>query len=121
MHAFEAIITATLFLTLGAVIIFYLYWNHKNRLAVLETVQKSVEAGNNLTPDLLVKLGGTFTPRVRDMRRGIVVLFFGIAGFVASFFVGDSHAEMGLRVMSIFPTMVGAGFLIVWKLNRYDE
>jgi hypothetical protein len=33
----------------------------------------------------------------------------------------DEHAVIVFRSLSIFPIMVGAGFLLVWKLNRYDE
>ena len=119
MH--EALIPISMFLSLAAVIILFLYWNHKTRVAVLATVQKSIKAGNELTPDMLVKLGGSFAPRIRDLRRGVVTLFFGIAGFVSSYFMYDEHAVIMFRSLSFFPIMVGAGFLLVWKLNRYDE
>ena len=119
MH--DAIIPVTLFISLAVVIILFLMWNHKTRVAVLDTVQKSIKAGQELTPEMLVKLGGSFAPRIRDLRRGIVILFFGIAGFASSFFIDVENAVTAFRAISLFPIMVGAGFLLVWELNRYDE
>ena len=119
MH--EAMIPITFFVALTVVIVLFLMWNHKTRVAVLDTVQKSIKAGQELTPEMLVKLGGSFAPRIRDLRRGVVILFFGLAGFAASFFMDVEHAVTVFRSISLFPIMVGAGFLLVWKLNRYDE
>ncbi len=117
----DTLIPIIFLISIALVIILFLMWNHKTRVAVLNTVQKSIAAGNELTPDMLVKLGGSFAPRIRDLRRGIVILFFGIAGFVASFFMDVENAVIVFRSLSLFPIMVGAGFLLVWKLNRYDE
>jgi hypothetical protein len=117
----ETSIPAVLFISISVVAISFFYWNHKSRQAVLETVQKSIKAGNGLTPDMLVKLGGSFAPRVRDLRRGIVILFFGVAGMIASMFPDVSDLVTAMRMVSVFPVMVGAGFLLVWKLDRYSE
>lgn len=117
----DALIPIIFLIAIAVVIVLFLFWNHKTRVAVLNTVQKSIKAGTELTPDMLVKLGGSFAPRIRDLRRGVVILFFGIAGFVSSFFMSDEHAVVIFRSLSFFPIMVGAGFLLVWKLNRYDE
>lgn len=114
-------IPITLFISIAVVMILFFKWNHKTRIAVLDTVQKSIKAGQELTPEMLVKLGGSFAPRIRDLRRGIVILFFGIAGFASSFLMDVENAVIALRSLSLFPIMVGAGFLLVWKLNRYDE
>ena len=107
-----------LFIVSGFCGIAFFHFNYKNRNAVMETVQKSMETGSDLTPDLLAKLGAAINPKVRDMRRGIVLLSIGIACLLCSMFFVDADVVSGLRAGSMFPLMMGAGFLLVWKLNK---
>jgi len=107
-----------LFIMSGIVALGFIYWNHRNRVAVLETVQKAMDTGSSLTPDLLAKLGAALNPRARDLRRGVVILSLGIAGVLASLFFDDPDIITGIRAGSMFPLLVGAAFLVVWRLNR---
>ena len=52
------------------------------------------------------------------MRRGIVFLSLGIAGLLCSLFFTEADVVNGIRAGSVFPLMLGVGFLLVWKLNR---
>ena len=114
----EELIPITLFAVIGMVVIGYFYWNHKNRSSIMKTVQKAIDKGGDLTPELLTQLGATGNPRIRDMRRGIVFLSLGIAGLLCSMFFPDPDVVNGIRAGSVFPLMLGIGFLIVWKLNK---
>lgn len=111
-------IPVVLFIVLGIVVLGYFYWNHKNRVTIMKTVQKAIDQGEELTPQLLMQLGAAGNPRVRDMRRGIVFLSLGIAGFLCSLFFADGDVVGGIRAGSVFPLMLGLGFLLVWRLNR---
>lgn len=113
----ELLIPIILFLVLGLIAVAYFYWNHKNRAAVLETVQKAIAGGTVLTPELLARLGATADPRIRDLRRGIVLFFIGLAGLAGSMFFGQADAVAGIRAGSMLPLMMGIGFLLVWKLT----
>ena len=92
--------------------------NHRNRGAIMETVQKAIDRGDALTPELLMQLGAAVNPRMRDLRRGIVFLALGIAGLLCSLFFDIEQVVNGIRAGSVFPLMLGLGFLLVWKLNR---
>ena len=111
-------IPIVLFIVTGICTVMFFYFNHKNRNAIMDTVQKSMDTGSDLTPDLLAKLGAAINPKIRDMRRGIVLLFIGIAGFMCSLFFDDQEVINGIRAGAVFPLMMGAGFLLVWKLNK---
>jgi hypothetical protein len=107
-----------MFMVIGLVVIAYFFWNHKNRLSIMETVQKAIDQGKDLTPELLTQLGAAGNPRIRDMRRGVVFLSLGIAGLLCSLFFGEAEVVNGIRAGSVFPLMLGFGFLLVWKLNK---
>jgi hypothetical protein len=52
------------------------------------------------------------------MRRGIIFLALGVAGLLSSLFFADTEVLTGIRAASVFPLMLGIGFLLVWRLNR---
>jgi hypothetical protein len=107
-----------LFIVIGFTVVAYFYWNHKNRASVMETVQKAIKSGGDFNPELLSQLGGAVNPKMRDLRRGIVFLSLGIGGLLCSLFFADAEVVNGIRAGSVFPLMLGVGFLIVWKLNK---
>jgi hypothetical protein len=111
------LIPMVLFVVLGFIAIGYFYWNHKNKQSVMDTVQKAIETGGEFSPDLLSQLGAAVDPRIRDLRRGVIFLSLGVAGLLCSLFFGDPEVVNGIRAGSMFPLLLGAGFLIVWRLN----
>lgn len=112
------LIPMVLFVVLGVIAVAYFYWNHKNRQSVMDTVQKAIETGGELSADLLAQLGAAVNPRIRDLRRGIIFLSLGVAGLLCSLFFPEPDVVNGIRAGSMFPLLLGAGFLIVWKLNK---
>jgi hypothetical protein len=107
-----------LFIVLGFIALGYFYWNHRNRQAVMDTVHKALETGGELSAELLAQLGAAVNPRARDLRRGVIFLALGIAGLLCSFFFSDPEVIGGIRAGSMFPLLLGGGFLLVWRLNR---
>jgi len=114
----EEMIPIVMFVVIGFTVLGYFYWNHKNRASIMETVQKALEQGGELTPELLSQLGAAVNPKARDLRRGVVFLSLGIAGLLCSLFFPDPQVVNGIRAGTMFPLLLGAGFLIVWKLNK---
>ena len=106
-----------MFIVLGLVIVAYFYWNHRNRQSIMDTVQKAIAAGEGLSPEMLDRLGAAVNPRMRDLRRGVVFLALGVAGLLCSLFFDDATVVNGIRAGSMFPLLLGGGFLLVWKLN----
>jgi hypothetical protein len=114
----EVLIPIILFLVIGVVVLGYFYWNHKNRRDIMQTVQKTIDTGGQFSPELLAQLGAAVNPRVRDLRRGVIFLALGVAGLLCSLFFDIAEVVNGIRAGSMFPLLLGAGFLLVWKLNR---
>jgi hypothetical protein len=113
-------IPIVLFIVIGLTTAAYFYWNSRNRASIMDTVQKAMDNGKELTPELLIQLGAAVNPKARDLRRGIVIVSLGVATILCSLFFDDADVVSGLRAGSMFPLMVGAGFLLVWKLNSKD-
>ena len=103
------------------VLVTFFYLSHKNKSAIQETIKKSLDMGQELSPEILERLGTHHSPRVRDLRRGVVLMSLGVAGLVAGSMFVDPDDSMGFVAISMFPLFLGLGFLIVWKLNRYND
>jgi hypothetical protein len=113
-------IPIVLFIVIGITVMTFFYWNSRNRQSIMDTVQKAMDNGKELTPELLIQLGAAVNPKARDLRRGIVILSIGVATILCSLFFDEAEVVSGLRAGSMFPLMIGAGFLLVWKLNSRD-
>jgi hypothetical protein len=111
-------IPIVMFVMIGLAVVAYFYWNHKNRADIMATVQKAIDSGSALSAELLMQLGAAVNPRGRDLRRGVLFLALGIAGLLCSMFFDEPEAVSGIRAGSMFPLLLGGGFLLVWKLNR---
>jgi hypothetical protein len=113
MKMVEWLIPVVLFLVIGIVVLGYFYWNHKNRGDVMKTVQQAIQTGGELNPELLAQLGAAVNPRVRDLRRGIIFIAVGVAGLLCSVLLDVPEAVNGILAGSMFPLLLGAGFLLV--------
>ena len=107
----EAMIPITMFIMFGIAVLGYFYWNSQTRQTIMKTVEKAMKQGQQLTPELLVQLGAAGNPRIRDMRRGIVFLSLGVAGGLCSLFFADPEIVNGIRAGTVFPLMLGIGFV----------
>ena len=113
----EIYVPIVLFIVIGFTTLGYFYMSHKNRVTIMDTVQKAIDRGSELTPELLSQLGAAVNPRARDLRRGVVFLSLGVAGLLCSLFFAEPTVVNGIRAGSMFPLLLGAGFLLVWRLN----
>ncbi|WP_223669518.1 DUF6249 domain-containing protein [Kangiella shandongensis] len=115
------VVPVTLFICTTIVLIGFFYLSHKNKRIILDTIQKSIDSGNPLTPELLEQISNVQPPRVKDLRRGIVLLSIGVASFVAGLLFSDPDVSEAFKIIALLPGFIGIGFLIVWKMNRYKD
>ncbi len=108
-------------LSTAGVLVAFFYLSYKSKRSVQDTIRKSLEQGSELTPELLDRLGTSHSPRVKDLRRGIVLAAIGIAFGIMGLVNSDPETTEGLVSVGMFPLLVGMAFLLVWKLNRYND
>ncbi len=115
---------AVLLLIVGSlvtIILVHLLTAHKRKIKTHELVEKSLEKGVDVTPELLEKLNNEQSPRFKDFRRGIIMVAISLAVLCFSLVIPDDDTAQVFRGLSVFPFFVGAGFLLVWKLNNYQD
>lgn len=121
----EQIAPIVLLLALAVVGVFYLHYRHRTRAQVQETIRSAISQGAQLTPELVQVLGEPAVAKNSDLRRGIILLFFGIAlffcGIIAAMFGNDDGGAAFFMVISTFPLLVGVAYLLLWKFTRTSK
>jgi hypothetical protein len=84
------------------------------------TYRAAIEQGQELTPELLERLGER-QPKNRDLRRGVVSLFIGLAFVVFGLILGEEDAVRPMIAVGVFPILLGAAYLGLWTLSRKDS
>ncbi|TQV66973.1 hypothetical protein FKG94_26255 [Exilibacterium tricleocarpae] len=114
----DILIPIAAFASFAAIVITYFAYNSKHKIEVQNTIRKVLDKGDNLTPELLQKLGTYNSPRVMDLRKGLALCAIGAAALLAGGVVDELRTGIAFGV---FPLLLGIAFLTVWRLNRYDD
>lgn len=116
----EAMIPIVLFISIAVVFALFLLYRNKAKREMQLTLRAAIDKGQELTPEVIERLGTPPAAKNRDLRRGIISLAIGV-GFIA---LGASiPEEEAVRVMlgvAAFPIALGLGFLLMHKLSSAD-
>lgn len=112
----DVLIPVTFMAAVAAVFIVYFYFNSRNKQILHDTVKSALEKGDTLSPDLVDHLAAA-TPKTpeNDLRRGIILLAFGLAtALFGEYFI---HEEEVVG-MAIFPLLIGLGYGLMYWLGK---
>lgn len=117
----EIFIPLLLMILVAGIIFNYMNNSHKRKLRTHDLLEKSIDKGFELSPEVLNGLNQTKSPRMLDLRRGIILLGIALATFIFGWVVPNDEATVVFQALSLFPAFIGAGFILVWKLNHYSD
>ena len=112
------IVFSTLFGAPIMIVVAIMFFSYLKSRSLHRTVRMMVEKGQEVPPALFAP-----PPVVRarsDMRRGVVLVMVGIG--VMIFFGAASDWDGGAWALGMIPFLIGAAYLVVWKLEgRKDK
>jgi len=107
-----------LFLAIAVVVSVYLYIRYRTQREVLVTVRQAIERGQELTPELLERLGQTPRGKDADLRRGVIAVALGVALALFGQLVGQEEARQPLLAIGAIPLLVGLAYLGLWRFGN---
>ena len=107
------IVFFTIFGTPILIVAVILYFSFSKTRAVHRTVRLMVEKGQPV-PEALLNPPPAQRQR-SDMRRGVVLAMVGLG--LMLFFAAVNDWEGGAWSIGLIPFLIGAGYLLVWKLE----
>src|SRR6266436_2476105 len=115
-------IVAIVFLTIfGAPVLIVgliLYFSFSRQRALQKTVRMMVEKGQPV-PEALLAPSPPAQRQRSDLRRGVVLTMVGLGLMV--FFGAVNDWEGGAWTFGLIPFLIGAGYLLVWKLDTKKD
>ncbi len=117
----EIVVLFTIIASLASIVLVHLSNRHKIKVKTHELLEKSIENGFDITPELMDKLHNEKSSRFKDLRRGIIMMTIGAAVFCFSITIPEDDTAQVFKGLSIFPFFIGLGFLLVWKINKYED
>lgn len=100
-----------------------LWFRHRNRSEMQQTIRLALDKGQELSPEIIDRLGHPKAPKDKDLRLAIIWIAVALAFVLSGYFIPDpsGYAFGGMLATAAFPFAIGLGFLIMWLFtNRND-
>lgn len=108
----EAWIPIFIALAVMGIFLGFFYYNSRTKISLHTALEKALEKGEKLTPELLKTLQTNPRGKFGDLRKGILWLAVGFAAVIAASF----NSGPGVFI-ALFPIFIGLGYIVIWKLN----
>jgi hypothetical protein len=111
-------IPITMFIGLTIVLCLFFWFRSKSRSDVQATIRAAMEKGQELTPEVIDRLGHPKPSKHKDLRWALVwiALALGMAVFGTVLPDDDNEAQMIFIGMAAFPLFLGIAYLIMWRV-----
>lgn len=118
----EEIVPVVMFLSLAVVLIALFWFRARSRDAMQQTIRMALDKGQELTPEVIDRLGHPKASKYKDLRLGIIWLAISLglaltALAVASFATEALHGTMASAAL---PFAIGIGYLLIYFLTGKD-
>lgn len=116
----EVLIPIFLFAAIVAIIWLYSHYNFKKRNSAHETLRLAVEKGQEVSPELVERMSAMTDPVKSDLRRGILLIAFGVAFMILGAIMphDEPEATRGILAISSFPVVLGLAYLGLWRFSH---
>ena len=103
-------------LAIMGIFIGFFHYNSRTKKSLHSAVEKALEKGEKLTPELLQTLQTPNRGKFGDLRKGILWLAVGLALVIVGIY-GPKEHDNAAAFFALFPIFIGLGYIIIWKLS----
>jgi hypothetical protein len=105
-----------------AIVLAIFFWlRFKSRKDTQDTIRTAIDKGQELTPELIDRLGHPKAPKDRDFRLGVIWLAVAIGIAMFGFVIPEEDATGPLLGIASFPAAIGIAYLILNKFAKQDD
>lgn len=114
----EETIPIVMFLGLTIVFVALFWFRYRARRDMQETFRTALEKGQELTPEIIDRLGSPKASKDQDLRLGVIWLSLAVGLVLIGFAVPDKDALRGLLAGAALPFAIGMAYLF---LNKFTD
>jgi len=116
----EVLIPIVMFVGLTVVFCTLFWFRYRARREMQETFRMALDKGQELTPEVIDRLGHPKPSKDKDLRLGVIWLSLAVGLVLIGFAVPDEDALRGLLAGAAFPFAIGVAYLILHKFTDRD-
>lgn len=114
----EIVVPSVMFITIGVVLGLFFMFRHRSRAELHQTVRNALERGQELTPELIERLGQPRQSAHADLRKGLIWLAIGLGCILFGVLIDEEDAVRPLLGIGAFPLLIGVAYFI---MSRFGE
>ena len=107
----------------GPVILLALFFwiRLKARRDMQDTIRAAIDKGQELSPEVIDRLGHPKQPKDKDMRLAVIWLAIAVGLVLIGFAVPEPEALRGTLAGAAFPFTIGMAYLFLHKFAKRDD
>ena len=110
----------TMFVSMTVVLCVLFWLRYKARSDMQSTFRAALDKGQELTPEIIDRLGHPKASKDRDMRLGVIWLSVAAGLVLIGFAVPEPDALRGTLAGAALPFCIGVAYLILHKFTSRD-
>ena len=120
MFDYELLVPIVSVICIALVVVLALWFRTRTRLELQNTVRLALDKGQELTPELIDRLGQPKRDPRADLRKGLVWLAVGVGFAAFGLILGEEDAVRPLVATGAFPFIIGVAYLIMSLVSGKD-
>jgi len=110
-------------LGLTVIIGLFFWFRYRGRGEMQQTIRAAIDKGQELSPEVIERLGTQKRPKDQDLRLALIWLALAAGLALCGFFVPDpsDNAFRGMLASAAFPFCIGVAYLIMWRFTDHDR
>jgi len=109
-----------MFMGMTAVFIALFWFRYRARNDMQTTFRAALDKGQELTPEIIDRLGHPKAAKDKDLRLGVIWLSLAVGLVLIGFAVPEPEALRGLLAGAALPFCIGTAYLVLHKITRHD-
>jgi F0F1-type ATP synthase membrane subunit a len=116
-------IPITMFIGLTIVLCLFFWFRAKTRSDVQATIRAAMEKGQDLSPEIIDRLGHPKPSKYKDLRAALIFIAIALSMGIFGFMVPDDDEEVALIFagMASLPFLIGLAYLVMWRVAGRDS
>jgi hypothetical protein len=113
----EMMIPIVLFICMAVVFAFFFWFRYRSRAEMQQTIRAALDKGQELTPEIIDRLGQPKPREDADRRRAVISIAIAIAVATFGFILDEDDAIRPFLAISAFPLTIGIAYLIISRFS----
>ena len=112
---YEELIPISMFVSLAVVFSLLIWFRYRARREMQETLRVALDKGQDLTPEIIDRLGHPKAAPDKDLRLGVIWLAIAVGLALCGFAIPDDSGEAwrGILAGAAFPFAIGVAYMIL--------